>query len=323
MSALADVVDWAMDRTVVPGYTKIGYALRGLRDASPDPGGHLADANVVVTGANSGLGLAATKQLAACGARVQMLVRDAERGERALEEVKRETGAEGLELRICDLADLSEVAEAAERMVVELSSVDAIIHNAGALTAERERSADGHELTFAVHVLGPLLLTERLLPLLEAGAPSRVIFVTSGGMYASRLHLDDLELEHRDFDGSTFYAHAKRIQTILTGVLDERLPSGVSVHAMHPGWAKTPGIERSLPTFNKVLGPLLREPAAGADTAVWLTAADEPLRHSGRLWMDRRPRPTHRLRSTEEEPGEPAELYRRLAEMLEEHRAGG
>lgn len=74
---------------------------------------------------------------------------------------------------------------------------------------------------------------------------------------------------------------------------------GIVVQSMHPGWADTPGLVRSLPTFRRIVGPLLRTPADGADTLVWL-AVDEgaPLKETGLFWHDRRPRPLHRLAST-------------------------
>lgn len=315
LESLSGLADWAMDRTVVPGYTKLGYKLRGLDGSSPDPDGRLEGSTVLVTGANSGLGYATTRKLASLGTRVVMGVRNEQKGTEALERIKRETGSDQLELQLIDLADLSSVGAAAASLRGRLDSLDALVHNAGLMTSERERSADGYELTLAVHVLGPLLLTHGLVPLLETAAPSRVIFVTSGGMYFEKLRGDDLQLERREFSGSSFYAHAKRLQVICTEILDQKLPAGVTVHAMHPGWAGTPGIERSLPTFNKVLGPLLRDPEAGADTTVWLCAADEPLSKSGRLWMDRRPRPSHRLPWTKAEPGERERAYEELMEM--------
>jgi NAD(P)-dependent dehydrogenase (short-subunit alcohol dehydrogenase family) len=75
-------------------------------------------------------------------------------------------------------------------------------------------------------------------------------------------------------------------------------PDGIVAHAMHPGWADTPGVEASLPRFRRVIGPLLRTPAEGADTIVWLSAADEPRDRTGLLWHDRAPRPFDRVRAT-------------------------
>ena len=95
-------------------------------------------------------------------------------------------------------------------------------------------------------------------------------------------------------------ALAKRAQVTLNEMWAQRVDRGdVVFQSMHPGWADTPGVEESLPTFRKVVGPLLRDPAGGADTMVWLAADDgEPLATTGGFWLDRRVRPIHRLRST-------------------------
>lgn len=309
-------LDWLLDRTVLPGYTKIGYSLRGLDGDPVDPEGRLKSAQVLVTGANSGLGFATTKLLARAGASVQMLVRDAEKGEEAKREIEDEVPGAELELLICDLSSLETVRDAASTLRERIDNLDAIVHNAGLMVDERQESEDGFELTLAVHVLGPYLLSHELLPLLKAGAPSRIVFVTSGGMYTERLRADDLQLESRDFDGTAFYAHAKRVQVVLTEELDDHLPDGVTIHAMHPGWAATPGVEKSLPTFNKVLSPVLRDAEEGADTAVWLCAATEPLERSGQLWMDRKPRPFHRVPWTREDPAERERTLKLIQRMV-------
>lgn len=310
-------VDWLLDRTVLPGFSSIGYRVRGLAGASPDPEGRLAGRDVVVTGANSGIGAAAAEQFAALGARVHMVVRDLERGADARARISEATGSDELHLHRGDLSSLASVRELGAALAEELGTgIAALVHNAGVMTQERETSVDGRELTLATHVLGPLLLTELLVPALAAGAPASVIFVTSGGMYTEKLAADDLELERRDFDGPAFYAHAKRIQVILAGRLDEELaPRGIRVHAMHPGWADTPGVVESLPRFHSTLGPILRTPAEGADTIVWLAASDEAAAAGGRLWMDRRMRPAHRVPWTHETAAERERMRTRLAEM--------
>ena len=159
-------------------------------------------------------------------------------------------------------------------------------------------------------MVGPFLLTNLLIPLLEESAPARIINVSSGGMYTQRIRVDDLQSERGQFDGPTVYARTKRAQVILTELWAQRLAgTGVVVHAMHPGWSDTPGVRFSLPRFYKATRPLLRTPAQGADTIVWLGAAAEPGRSSGRFWHDRRRRPTHLLPWTRETPQERERLW--------------
>ena len=102
-----------------------------------------------------------------------------------------------------------------------------------------------------------------------------------------------------NYRGSQQYALAKRAQVTLNEMWADRIDqTEVVFHAMHPGWADTPGVRESLPTFRRVLGPLLRTPAQGADTLVWLAADPEPERCTGKFWLDRRVRPIHRVPST-------------------------
>ena len=184
----------------------------------------------------------------------------------------------------------------AARLRDALPGLHGIVHNAGVLPPERTETADGHELTLATHVLGPHLLTAELRPLLSADTDGRVVFVSSGGMYTQPLRIDDLEYRQGDYNGTKAYARTKRMQVVLTQLWAQRLAGlGVSVHAMHPGWADTPGITDSLPGFAKFVGPILRSAAEGADTAVWLIGAPEPGRASGLFWQDRLPRPTSYL----------------------------
>lgn len=316
----ARTVDWILDRTVLPGFSSIGWRLRGLSSQPADPDGRLRGADVVVTGASSGIGEAAARAFADLGARVHVVVRNRERGEAAIARIVEATGSEDVTLHLCDVSSLDSV----RALVPELSEsfgdrgLRALVHNAGVLLQERQSSVDGFELTLATHVLGPLLMTELLAPALAAGAPSKVIFVTSGGMYTERLRVDDLELESRDFDGPAFYAHAKRIQVILTGLLDARFAQqGTTVHAMHPGWVDTPGVVEALPRFHSTLGPILRSDEQGADTIVWLAASAAADECGGRLWMDRRVRPEHRVPWTRETAVERARMWSRLAEMAQ------
>jgi NAD(P)-dependent dehydrogenase (short-subunit alcohol dehydrogenase family) len=153
----------------------------------------------------------------------------------------------------------------------------------------------------ALHVLAPVLLTERLLPAL-AGHDTRVLFVTSGGMYAQPLRSDDPDYRKGDYSGTTAYARSKRAQVELLPRLQARwADAGVSVYATHPGWADTPGVLESLPRFHRITGPVLRDLHQGADTTVWL-AAVEPAPPGGTLWHDRRQRPFAITPSTRSTP---------------------
>ena len=243
------LVDTILDRTVVAGYTSAGYRVRNgswnAADLQPMEG-----KLVLVTGASSGLGLAAAEGFARLGASVRLLARNRERGERAREKLIAGSPGSDVQAELCDLSDLKAVRRFAERFSAQTSRLDVLVNNAGALLGERTVSPDGIELTFATNVLGPFLLTNLLIPLLEKSAPARIVNVSSGGMYTQRVHVEDLQSAHGNFDGATAYARTKRAQVILTEQWAQRLKgTGVVVHAMHPGWVDTPGLESSLATL--------------------------------------------------------------------------
>ncbi len=305
---ISSLLDTILDRTVLPGYTALGYRLRSrLWDD-----GELEDMQgrtVLVTGASSGLGLAAAHGFAGLGARLLLVGRDPVRGERARAALAARHGGELVELGICDLGELSSVRAFAEGLIASGRRLDVIVNNAGVLPAERLLSTDGIELTFATNVLGPFLLTNMLSGLLARSPSGRIVNVSSGGMYTQRLRLDALQMEDREFDGAIAYARTKRAQVILTEEWARRLAPGVTAHSMHPGWADTPGLEDSLPGFHRATKPLLRTPAEGADTIVWLGSAAAERISSGGFWHDRRRRPLHRVPWTRETAAERERLW--------------
>jgi dehydrogenase/reductase SDR family member 12 len=309
------LLDTVLDRTVIGGYTNVGYRIR-RRGWSASDLQRLDGKVVVVTGASSGLGLAAGEGLARLGATVWLVVRSRERGEQARARIVARSGNEDVHVGVCDLSRLESVRRFAGRFIARSPRLDVLVNNAGVLTPERECSADGIELTLATNVIGPFLLTNLLIPVLEQSAPARIINVSSGGMYTQRIRVDDLQTEHQTFNGPTVYARTKRAEVILTEMWADRLArTGIAVHAMHPGWADTAGVRSSLPRFYRFTRPLLRTDAQGADTIVWLAAADEPAASSGGFWHDRRRRPTHLLPRTKETPEERERLWSRCVAL--------
>jgi len=312
MSNLPDVRDLAdglLELSVIGSFTKLGYEARRRLFSWEDLSERRIDGKIVlVTGATSGLGREAATTLARMGASVRLLGRSADKAESARAAIVAETGNDDVAVYLADLSDLDATRRVAAEILEREPRLDVLVHNAGALLTERRETPQGREVTFATMVLAPHLLTRELRPLLGAGA--RVIWVTSGGMYAQKLDVDTIELGPDGYRGSVAYAKAKRAQVVLTEEWAKRLrDDGVAVHVMHPGWADTPGIHDSLPTFSKLIGPLLRDRAEGADTIVWLAAADEPGRTTGRLWLDRHPRSTEKLPGTQTTPEERVRLW--------------
>jgi dehydrogenase/reductase SDR family member 12 len=312
---LARVVDAALEATVVGSFSRIGYEVRSRlehwTDVADLPG---TGRRVIVTGANSGLGYATVTGLLRAGAEVLFTVRSTDKGDATLARLRGELGDEPASRASYDVLDLAEFASVrafAERRGAERHAIHAIVHNAGALFDTRAETVDGLERTYQIHVVAPFLLTALLLPQLTGGAPTRVVTVTSGGMYAEKLVAGRVD-SPRDYRGTVAYARAKRAQVVLTREWARRFGDrGVGFHVAHPGWALTPGVESSLPGFRKLMGPILRDAEQGAETTTFLTLADG-LPTDGRLWHDRRARAEHKVPWTVPERGEAGELWARV-----------
>lgn len=296
---IADVIDSAIEAPVVTSFTNIGYAVRSRLDEWRPLGDYdVSGRTMLVTGATSGLGLALAKILGRCGAHVIVVGRSPEKTARVVAEELSPVGSFASVL--ADMGELDQVRTACDEVLATHSELDVVVHNAGALTAEHETNSAGHEQTVASQVYGPFLMTSLLLPALEQGIAGRVLTMTSGGMYTQGLTVRNLEMSERDYKGAEQYARAKRAQVTLTEMWAERHATpDVRFHSAHPGWADTPGVAASLPTFRKIVGPFLRSPEEGADTMAWLAMDDtEPLATNGKLWLDRRVRNIHKVGRT-------------------------
>jgi len=303
---LADAADAALELPIAPSFTRVGHVVRSRLDGwGPAATTGLEGRVIVLTGATSGIGLAAAETLAGAGATLVLTGRDQDRVDTTAEHLRTLTGNGSLDPLAADMGERDEVTALADHVLRSHERVDVVIHNAGALSPDRAENSAGVEATVAAQVLGPFQLTTLLLAGMRetaatTAAPSRVLTMSSGGMYAAPLSVSGLQLSAEDYDGTRQYALAKRAQVTLNEVWAERVdPRDVVFHALHPGWADTPGVRSSLPGFARAVGPLLRSPAEGADTLTWLaTDEGEPLSSSGRFWLDRRPRPIHRLSRT-------------------------
>lgn len=326
MPRLSGPVDTLLDRTVAPGYSRLGLAVRRHLPGWPAALPRMDGRTVLITGPTSGIGEAAAQDLALLGARVVLLARNLDKAAATQGRIQRAVAAAGRDRTAdlatvrCDVSSLASVRAAVAQLEEQDEHVDVLVHNAGAMPDARTETDEGLELAFATNVLGPFLLTALLEERLRAAAPSRVITVSSGGMYAQRLDADDLQHERRSYSPASVYARNKRAQVVLNELWSERLAgSGVATHTMHPGWADTPGVQDALPGFRRITRRVLRTSAEGADTIVWLAAADEPQRTSGGFWHDRRERPTHYGPWTREEPADRRRLWEtceRLADVV-------
>ena len=284
-----------LDAAVVPGFSKIGYAIRKrLGNWQPISGFELRGKTVVITGPTSGLGKEVARQLAPTGANLVLVARNEEKCARVIDEITPLcTGSKPVFVR-AEMGDLKSVRSACSMMQQQFSHIDVLIHNAGALLNTRQVSPQGIEQTVASHVIGPFLMTTLLLPLMHGG---RVVTVSSGGMYTSALPAfnngETLEIPTPKYNGSKQYAIAKRAQVTLNEMWANS-EAHTEFVAMHPGWADTPGVQESIPGFRRVTAPILRSSSEGADTIAWLAAVNPLPGTSGTFWSDREVRPTHK-----------------------------
>jgi NAD(P)-dependent dehydrogenase (short-subunit alcohol dehydrogenase family) len=259
---------------------------------------------VIVTGPTSGIGKEIAMQLAALGADLVLACREVERGKHTENEIIEHTGTKHVDVIQMDASSQSSVREFARQYREKHAHLDALINNAGMNRGvhPRAKSVDGIELTFATNVLGYFLLTNELLDLLNASAPSRVVNVAS--QFASDLDLDDLQFEHRTFESAKAYAQSKACNRLLTWALARRLRgTQVTANAMAPGLVADTGLYRHAPPelVARLRQRSDRTAAQGADTAVWLASSPEVQGVSNGFFVDRKKTPCEFRNKTAEE----------------------
>lgn len=316
----ARVLDAGLEVTIVGSFTKLGYTARRWAYGWEPPQKSLAGQTALITGGSTGIGNAIAAGLMNLGADVIITSRSLDRAGDAASELSAEIpdgSARGLAL---DTGDVDSIERLVRTVQTTTDSLDILINNAGALTDEYRTDGRGTELTLSTHLIGPYLLTTALRPHLSSGA--RVLWMSSGGMYTQGLDVDKLEMAEADYRGAVAYARAKRAQVELVALLGPEWSPTVIMHAAHPGWVDTPGVDAGLPGFGKVMGPTLRTAAQGADTMVWLAATGGTRSGAGRpveagcFWHDRAPRRTVYLPGTGTDDRE----RQRLLQWLESQR---
>lgn len=297
-----------MNKISIASFTNVGYWLHSSKFGPVEE--DLTGTTVLVTGATGGIGLEVASTLSALGARVIAVGRDRDKL-KGLDEVM----ATEYRAAEADLSLLEEVRHLADDMVAS-EEIDVIVNNVGVLLPEYTQTDEGLEKSFATNLAGHFVLTNAILPVMAAAGSGRVVNVSSGGMYSARIKPTQLQAEPDRYNGSAAYAQAKRAQVILTEMWAEAVADkGVTVNSMHPGWVATSGVAYSLPTFNKVMKPFLRDVTQGADTIVWLAASDDVQGATGQFWFDRASVPTHISDSTRETSAERAQLWDVLVEV--------
>jgi len=244
----------------------------------------MKDKIVIITGANSGIGKAASLALANMGASVVMVARNKERGEAAKAEIIRESGNSAVDLLLADLSSLESVRQLANEFQKKYPKLHVLINNAGLFNQGRHVTTDGYENTFATNYLAAFLLTNLQLEQLKASAPSRIINVSSVGHYKGHINFDDLNLE-KEYGGWKAYGQSKLALVLFTHELAKKLQgTGVTVNALHPGtvatniWTRPFGSAGFIMALPKLF---MASPEKGAETIVYLASSPDAQSLSG------------------------------------------
>ncbi|MEN7342190.1 MAG: SDR family NAD(P)-dependent oxidoreductase [Pseudomonadota bacterium] len=269
-------------------FSAIGFWFRRLFWQNGQPS--MAGQTVLVTGASGGIGAAVVAGCAASGARVIAVARNPDK----LASLKASVG-DRVVTYACDLAETNAVNGLADAISKDFGSIDVLVNNVGVMLHDFVENSEGVDAQFATNLLNQYVFTERLVAsgvLAEEGA---VITVASGGMYMAPLVTSALcAKEAAAHDGTRAYAVQKRAQVALTQHWQQSSEKqGQRYYVMHPGWVDTAGVQQSLPTFRKLLRPVLRTASQGADTIIWLASERPEEDNQDRIWLDRKARKTH------------------------------
>lgn len=296
-------------------YTKCGYESAAKHFTPGDLDVNVSGRSYMITGANSGIGKATAQEIANRGGTIHMVCRNQERADAAKTEIVEQSKNQNIHVHIVDMSNIRQVWEFAQNFS-QNNTLHVLINNAGCMVNQREVTDEGLEKNFATNTLGTYVLTTALIPALKKVEDPRVITVSSGGMLTQKLNVDDLQFEKGTFDGTMAYAQNKRQQVVLT----ERWASAhkdIHFSSMHPGWADTPAVQTSMPSFHAKMQSRLRTEAMGADTTLWLAVSAAAIKHpSGLFFQDRKAVATHLpLAASRSTPQEEEKLLTALDEM--------
>jgi len=249
---------------------------------------------VLITGGTGGIGRATAIGLATLGARVGITGRDLRRAEQAAVDIRAASGNPAVVAFAADMTSQAEVRRLAVAVLDAYPRLDVLVNNVGGFWAHRHPTADGLERTFALNYLAPFLLTNLLLDRLKASAPARVVTVASGAQAMGRIAFDDLQ-GACNYSGQRAYNQSKLATVMFTNELARRLAgTGVTATCLHPGVVRTNfGAEdqaRFFAVISRVVLPLLKTPAQGAQTPIYLASSPDVDGVTGQFFANRTPK---------------------------------
>lgn len=315
---IGGTVNWQQFKKIVafygrytPSYTQVGYAVRrlGWRQITPNFRGQ----HWLVTGASGGLGRAIALSAARAGASVTVVARSSRKlASLLLEEPS------GLMPRVCDLSLRRDVAKLIDYLARGGRKIDVLVNNVGVLLDDFSVTDEQRETSFATNLLTHYQLTEGLIDRGVLARGALVINMSSAGMYNVPLNVAAMNAATAaEYSGVAAYGFHKRAQVVLNCDWQNRYGGrGLTFYVMHPGWADTDGVKRSLPRFRRILKPILRDEWSGTDTAIWLAATRPPPPLHESIWFDRKLRPAHVYPHTRRSKDTPETLRAYLQQAL-------
>ncbi len=259
----------------------------------------MQDKTILITGATAGIGEVAALELARMGATIVGVGRNPAKCAAVTERIRRETGNSKVDFLVADLAVQAQVRQVAAEFRQRYDRLDVLINNAGAFYMQREVSADGHEMTWALNHLAYFLLTNLLLDMLKASAPARIINVASDAHQGGAINLADPEGKEK-YNGWRAYAQSKLANILFTYELARRLAadptaSGVTANTLHPGFIASNFARNNTTGWRRPFGLLLtalqriaaRSPQEGAETIIYLASDPNVAGISGQYFVKR------------------------------------
>jgi retinol dehydrogenase-12 len=252
----------------------------------------MKDKICLITGANSGIGKATARALAAQGATVVLVCRSLERGDAARQEIVQATGNEAVSVLRADMGSQADIAQMAQAFLTRFPKLDVLVNNAGLYLPNRSLTADGYESMFGINHLGYYLTTHLLAPALLASPAARVVNVSSDAHRVGRLDFDDLQAE-RSFKPMRQYGTTKLANILFTRALAKRLPPNVTTNSLHPGVVATefaqdePGLLATLARIGRIF---LLTPEKGARTSIFLASSPTVEGVSGQYFVRCKPK---------------------------------
>ena len=244
--------------------------------------------NVIITGATSGIGKETALSLAGMKARLILPVRNIEKGELVKKEIIEKTGNQDVHIMNCDLASFDSICQFASEFKNRFKVLNVLINNAGVWEVRRKETNDGIEMNFGVNHLAPFLLTGLLLEELHAGAPSRVVNVSSNAHMYGKINFADIEGK-KNFSSILAYGRSKLANILFTRFLaDMVIEDGISVNCLHPGVVATNLFNQFHPVLRTVAGLFMIDSRKGSETISYLATSAEVGEVTGKYFVKKR-----------------------------------